>query len=53
MLLNAMLTGCLPKEKRAEGKVWDIIERCISLEADKRYTAVELLAALGSITETE
>ena len=49
VLLNVMLTGALPKEKPAEGAVWDIIERCISLEADKRYTVKELLFALESI----
>ena len=46
MMLNVMITGCFPKEKRAEGKLWDIIERCISLDADKRYTARELIEAL-------
>ena len=46
MMLNVMLTGCFPKEKRPEGKLWDIIERCISLDADKRYTAKELIEAL-------
>ncbi len=49
VLLNMMLTGALPKEKRVEGAVWDVIERCISLEADKRYTAKELLSALETI----
>ena len=42
MLMNVMLTGHFPKEERARGKLWDIIERCISMEADNRYTAREL-----------
>ena len=53
MLLNVMLTGNLPKEKRTEGRVWDIIERCISLEADKRYTTRELLTALETLSGEE
>ncbi|MBR1476435.1 MAG: protein kinase [Lachnospiraceae bacterium] len=47
MLLNVMITGKFPKEERAAGKLWDIIERCISLEAEKRYTADELSKALS------
>ena len=46
MLLNKLITGHFPKEKRAPGAIWAIIERCISLEAEKRYTAAELIEAL-------
>ena len=46
MLLNVMVTGCFPKEKRATGELWNIIERCISLNAEDRYTAKELHDAL-------
>lgn len=46
MLLNVMLTGHFPKEEKASGKIWDVIERCIRLDADKRYNAAELAAAL-------
>lgn len=49
MLLNVMITGHFPKEERAPGKIWSVIERCISLDADKRYSAEELAAALGSL----
>ena len=49
MLLNVMITGKLPKEQKAEGPIWSIIERCISLEADKRYTASELIEKLDRI----
>lgn len=46
MLLNVMLTGKLPKEKKAPGAIWPIISKCISLEPENRYTAKEFLAAL-------
>ena len=49
MLLNVMITGKFPKEERAEGALWDIIERCISLNADERYTAKELYDALENV----
>ena len=49
ILLNVMLTGKLPKEEKASGDVWNVIERCISLEPDKRYTADELTEALETI----
>lgn len=49
ILLNVMITGELPKHKRPEGKIWEIIERCISLEPEKRYTAGELLEVLESM----
>ncbi|MCR5106939.1 MAG: protein kinase [Lachnospiraceae bacterium] len=42
ILLNVMITGDLPKYHRADGEIWKIIERCISLEAENRYTAKEL-----------
>ncbi len=51
MLLNVMMTGELPKQKRAEEPIWKIIERCISLNADDRYTAKELSEALTCIEE--
>ncbi len=49
MLLNMMITRSFPKEHRAEGKIWQIIEHCISLDAENRYTAKELMAALDDI----
>ena len=49
MLLNVMITGRFPKEQKAEGKIWDVISKCISLDADNRYTAKELIAALETI----
>ena len=49
ILLNVMLTGSFPKEKRAGGRLWNIIERCISLDPKDRYDAGELLEELESI----
>ncbi len=46
VLLNVMVTGKFPREERAGGSLWNIIERCISLDADKRYSAPELMEAL-------
>ncbi len=46
VLLNVMLTDKLPNEERASGRIWDVIERCISLEADNRYSATELIEEL-------
>ena len=49
MLLNKLITGHFPKEKRAPGILWEIIEKCISLDAEKRYTAAELIQALEKL----
>ena len=46
-----MITGKLPKEQKAEGPVWNIIEKCISLDPENRYTVVELLIALRELTK--
>ena len=51
VLLNELLTGGHPKEKRATGKAWDIIERCIRLEASERYTVDELISELDNLLE--
>lgn len=49
MLLNVMVTGKLPKEERAEGALWEIIEKCICLEPSERFSDDELLNALNCI----
>lgn len=49
VLLNVLITGKLPKEEKANGVVWNVIEKCISLDAKDRYTDDELLEALESI----
>ena len=51
VLINVMVTGAFPKEKRAVGRLWDIIERCIRLNADERYNASELLEVLEELRE--
>ena len=52
VLLNVMTTGKFPKEKRAVGELWNIIERCISLNSDDRYNAAELKARLEELRGT-
>ncbi len=49
MLLNVMLTGKMPKQCKATGKVWDIISRCISMNPDVRPDAKDLLAQLEDL----
>ena len=53
ILLNFMITGKFIKEEQAQGKIWNIIERCISLDAKDRYTAAELWAELDKIERNE
>ena len=49
ILLNVMITGRIPKEEKAIGPVWSIIEKCTRMEPEERYSAQELLAALESL----
>ncbi|MCR4656320.1 MAG: protein kinase [Lachnospiraceae bacterium] len=49
ILLNVMLTGKFPKEERAADPIWDIIEQCIKLNAEDRYTAIGLYEALDRL----
>lgn len=49
MLINVMITGKYPKEEKAKGKIWLVIEKCISLNPDDRFTDLELLTALQEI----
>jgi len=51
ILMNVMLTGKIPKEKKAEGPLWEVIEKCISFEPDKRYTAMELYEELKGLED--
>ncbi len=48
ILLNVMITGKFPKEEKIKGKLWDTIERCISLDPANRYSVKELREALDS-----
>ncbi|SES91329.1 Protein kinase domain-containing protein [Pseudobutyrivibrio sp. C4] len=50
VLLNVLITGKFPKEEHAKGPIWDIIKKCISLEAKDRYSAVELREELNKIS---
>lgn len=47
--LNVMLTGELPKVKMPSGRLGEIIRRCLSMEAEQRFTAEELLDELKRI----
>lgn len=49
ILLNVMITGKLPKEQKADGEVWNVIEKCIFLDPKDRYSDEELISALDSI----
>ncbi|MCR5654403.1 MAG: serine/threonine protein kinase [Lachnospiraceae bacterium] len=51
--LNLMLTGEFPQQKKAEGALWPIIERCIRMESKERYTARELIEELSNVKETD
>lgn len=42
ILMNVMVTGKFPNDEQAKGELWDIIQKCISLNSDDRYTAKEL-----------
>lgn len=46
ILLNMMLTGKLPKEEKAVGEIWKIIEKCIRLNPEERYSDDELITVL-------
>ena len=51
VLLNVLVTGKLPKKEKAQGAIWSIIERCIKLNPDERYSDEELIEALNSLLE--
>ena len=38
ILMNIMITGKLPKEEKAAGDIWNVIEKCISLNPEDRYS---------------
>ena len=49
MLLNVMVTGHFPKDKKAQKPLFSVIEKCIKLDADERYSDAELIEALENI----
>ena len=51
ILLNVMLTGRYPRDQRAAGPIWEIIEHCIRLAANERYTEKELMQELLRLEE--
>jgi len=51
MLLNVMVTGKMPKEEKAPEPIWSVVEKCIKLEPENRYTDQELLDVLDVILE--
>lgn len=57
VLLNKMITGHFPKEERAAGIIWNVIQRCISMKPEERYSDMELIDALnrylGELNEQE
>ena len=46
MMLNVMITGHFPKEQKVPGQIWDVIEKCICLEEDKRLSVDDLIDEL-------
>ena len=46
VLLNVTLTGCLPSQKMAEGRIGAVIEKCVKLDPKERYASVKI--ALGT-----
>jgi len=51
ILLNVMLTGKIPKEEKAEEPLWEVIEKCISFEPEKRFSAMELYEELKGLED--
>ena len=45
VLMNYLLTGYMPDECRYTGPLSSVIQRCLEVDADKRYTTVEELCA--------
>ena len=52
IMQNVMVTGRLPKQERAKGDLWPVIQKCISLKAEERYTAKELKKALYELARS-
>lgn len=49
MLINVMVTNKLPKEEKVQGALWPIVEKCINLKPEDRYTDEELIMALNKL----
>ncbi len=46
MMLNVMVTGAFPKEKRTAEPLYSIIDKCTRLDPEDRFNAPELAAVL-------
>lgn len=53
ILLNVMITGKLPKEKKAEGEIGKIVDKCISWEPEDRYSARELIEIMQRVLRND
>lgn len=54
VLMNKMLTGRFPSEEKASGRLAPVIEKCISIDPENRYSdCAELLSALNNLREKE
>lgn len=52
VLMNVMLTGAIPAEKKYSGKLGKVIDKCISIDAQKRFDSVDSLKnAINGISE--
>lgn len=45
VLMNYLLTGCMPDECRYSGPLEPVIRRCLEVDADKRFATVDQLSA--------
>jgi hypothetical protein len=43
VLLNVMVTGCMPSERTVQGKLGGVIKKCISIDASGRFSDVKAL----------
>jgi len=49
ILLNVMITGKLPKEQKAPDPIWGIVEKCIKLDSEERFSDNDLIEALNAL----
>lgn len=46
VLMNYLLTGAMPAERRYFGQLAPVIQRCLEVDANKRYDSVDMLRAV-------
>lgn len=49
VLLNVLITGEIPKVRKASQPIWNIIEKCMQLNPGERYTDDELIEVLSNV----